>query len=268
MTEIMNQIPYFPKAFLTFRIDLLAQPAITVSAKPPWSLNNARIQIESVCQLLDREDGVLHTYVLGASCKSEQVGVDRDMWHQPNADFCPILSQDEFLNLKSWDRNDKGIMFHPPSLGPQPERQSGLVADAFDRVTLDVPMVDGERLDTAASIVESTLNGDILVGRVAFTAQTLYDVTIDFPIKTMNANERDNIYQPDTGPVLFPDFDYPHELLIETFHLAFVAFNQPHWAEFILQVPTPLNDQLSVNHYDRVVGVESHNNIFRVTGVV
>lgn len=264
MTDFMTQIPYFPKSFLTFRIDLENKPAVTVSAKPPWSLNNARIQIESVCHIQDRTDGQLHTYVLGASCKTEQVGVERDMWHHPNADFCPILSKNEFLNIKSWDRNDKGVMRYPPSLGPQPERQSGLVAEAFDRVSLDVPMVDGKRLDTAASIVQATLDGHILVGRVTFTARERYEVTIDFPIKTMNANERDNIYQPDTGPVLFPDFDYPHERLIETLHLAFVAFNQPDWVEFILRVPTPLNDDISVNHYERVVPMESQNSIFRI----
>lgn len=38
------QIPDLARSFLTFRIDLTKQPAITVSHKPPFSLNNARIQ--------------------------------------------------------------------------------------------------------------------------------------------------------------------------------------------------------------------------------
>ena len=62
---------------------------------PPWSLNNARIQIEACCQIFDCLNEKKSTYMLGASCKTEQVGEERDMWHMPNADFCPILSDEE-----------------------------------------------------------------------------------------------------------------------------------------------------------------------------
>lgn len=114
-------IPDFSRSFLTFRIDLQKQPSITISAKPPFTLNNARIQLEARCLIQDRQTGSSTEYVLGAACKSEQVGVPADIWHQPNADFCCILSQEDFLTIKSWDKNNKGMMFYPPSGGPQPE---------------------------------------------------------------------------------------------------------------------------------------------------
>lgn len=257
------QIPHFVRSFLTFRIDWQKQPATTVSHEPPFSLNNARIQIESRCRIRDRDAGTSTDYVLGASCKTERVGVERDIWTEPNADFCIILSQTDFLILKSWDRNDKEVMRYPPSLGPQPERQIGDVAEAYDDVIIDLHRVEAERLETAEEIVSATLANDPLVGRVDFSADE-FEVTIEFPIKTMNANERDMIYQTDTGPIIVPELSTEHDQVLETFRLAYVAFNQPAWAEFILQVPTPLTDAISVSHYSRSVRLDTQNSVYRL----
>ena len=257
-------IPNFAASFLTFRIDWQKKQSLTASHKPPFTLNNARIQIESICTITDKETQQRTQYVLGASCKTEYVGVDRDIWTEPNADFCIILSDEAFLILKSWDKNDKGVMRYPASLGTQPERQIGQVVDTYDSIKINVRTTSGERLDTVEHIVQATLADDILVGRTTFTMQSRYDVTIDFPIKTMNANERELIYQTDTGPILFPDLDSPDDDVISNFRLAYVAFNNPNWAELILQVPTALNDDISVNHYAKAIHLETQNSIFRV----
>ena len=258
------QVPDLLRSFLTFRIDLAKQPAITVSAKPPFTLNNARILLEARCLIHDRQTSVVTEYVLGASCKTELVGVKADIWLQPNADFCCILSHEDFLILKSWDKNNKGVMFYPPVRGPQPERQLGKVAEGFDRAKINVRMVEGELLPTTAAIVQATLADEPLTGRIEFSALDRYDVTLDFPIKTINASERDHIYQTDTGPIIFPDFSAPFDQIMKTFHLAYVAHNALDWAEFILRVPTPLNDEISVNHYSRAVRLETRNSIIRL----
>lgn len=257
-------IPNFAASFLTFRVDWNKKQSLTASHKPPFTLNNARIQIESVCQITDTETNISTQYVLGASCKTEYVGVDKNIWTEPNADFCIILSDESFLILKSWDQNNKGVMRYPASLGEQPERQTGQVADTYDSIKINVRMIEGEQLETTQDIVDATLADEILVGRIAWMMQEQYAITVDFPIKTMNANERELIYQTDTGPILIPDLSLPHDDLIETFRLAYVAFNCPDWAEFILQVPTPLNDNLSVNHYSKSLHLKTQNSLFRV----
>lgn len=257
-------VPNFAASFLTFRIDWNRKQSLTSSHKPPFTLNNARIHIESTCQITDRAGGAAETYVLGASCKTEYVGVNRDMWTEPNADFCIVLSAESFLILKSWDRNDKGVMRYPATLGEQPERQSGRVSDTYECVSINLRTAPAQKLDSAQAIIEATLADDVLVGRCAFTLHDRYDVEIDFPIKTMNANEREWIYQIDTGPILFPDLSADSGNLIDSFRLAYVAFNQADWAEFILQVPTALNEDISVNHYSRVIQLNSQNSIFRV----
>lgn len=256
-------VPNFAASFLTFRIDWNLKSSLTASHQPPFTLNSARIQIESSCKISDRATGVAQTFVLGASCKTEFVGVERDLWTEPNADFCIILSEDSFLILKSWDRNNKGVMRYPAALGEQLERQSGRVSDTYERVSINLRPVPAERLQGAEAIVAATLADEPLVGRCAYCLNDRYDIEIDFPIKTINANEREWIYQVDTGPIPMPDLSPDSGGWIDSFHLAYVAFNREDWAEFILQVPTPLSEGISVNHYSRIVQMHTQNSIFR-----
>ena len=148
----------FARSSLTFRIDYLNRVAETGSHEPPSSLNNARILLECVCEIVDNETGAAQTFVMGASCKTERVGVERDIWIHPNADFVPILSQDRYLIVKTYEVANMGVPFFPPSRGMQPERQVGNVADAYENVRLDVRRVEGKILETSAQIVEATLD--------------------------------------------------------------------------------------------------------------
>lgn len=254
----------FARSFLTFRIDYLKRQAETASHEPPSSLNNARILLECICTVEDSESGKTLTFVMGASCKTERVGVERDIWIEPNADFVPILSQDDYLIVKTYDVANKGVPFYPPSRGMQPERQFGKVADAYDSIRLDVRRVEGELLETAEQIVEATLDSNCppLVARTVIEAGR-YSAMLEYPVKTMNASERDFIYQTDTGPVLFPDFRRGPDEFIRGLELAYVAFNSPDWAEFVVRVPTSVGDGIEVYHYSKFVRLDTQNQVIR-----
>lgn len=259
------QIPNLPLSFLTFRIDFAERAAITVSHPPPFPLNNARIQLDSRCTIHDRETGESTDYFLGASCKTERVGVARDIWLDPNADFAPVLSTDEFLDLKSWALIGMGPEYYPRERGRQQERTFARVADAFDKVSFHLHMSEAQPLHDPAEIVAATLANEQLAARVEFTALDRYDVAIDFPIKTMNANERDQVYQTDTGPMLLPDFSREASgRMIERFRRAYAAFNCPDWTEFIVEEPTDLGQGMATNHYSRPVRLETRNTVFRL----
>lgn len=261
------QIPDFSRSYLTFRIDVLKRAPITVSHKPPTTLNNARLQLEARCRITDRETGISTRYVRSASCKTERVGVERDIWLNPNGDMNMTLSDEDYLDVKAWDVVNKGaIKLYPPSRGTQPERQIGKIADAFDSTKISLHMVEGEELKTTDEIIEATLAGDLLIGQIEFSALERYDVVLDFPIKIINVSQRDQHYQTDTGPIIFPDFSLEFDHIMETFHWAYVAFNTPDWAEFIVEVPTPLTDDISVHHYSKPVRLDTVNRIFRIPG--
>jgi hypothetical protein len=252
----------FSRSFLTFRVDYIKKPPKMASHKPPYTLNNARIPIDCVCEINEKQTSFSETFVLGVSCKTERVGVDRDIWSQPNADFVPVASQHQFLVLKAFDIVDKGIMLYPPSLGKQPERQLERVEDVFDSLRIDIAPIEGEILDTPKQIVNAVLTNHILTARTKIETAR-YVALLEYPIKTINANERDLIYQPDTGPILYPDLSREPEDLLGGMELAFIAFNTPTWAELILRVPTPIADELSVYHYSQSIRIETTNQIIR-----
>lgn len=249
----------FSRSFLTFRLDLQQQNAVTLSHKPPTTLNNGRIQIEALCELTDLESGEKTVYVLGASCKTERVGAERDLWLLPNGDFCPIVSQDEFLIIKSWQSRETEILRNPPTLGAQPKRQSGDVATAWSALRIDLRAVEGELLADFDAINDATLSHRPLISRTEYQDGG-YGVLIEHPVKTMNVTDRERVYQTDTGPILLPNFARQVERAVEVFELAYSAFNAPDWAEFVINAPTPLTDEISVDHYSVTRRIENARN--------
>jgi hypothetical protein len=253
----------FSRSFLTFRIDTLKKATTTTSHKPPYSLNNARIQIECRCQIKEKRNGRVHQFVMGANCKTEQVGVERDIWLQPNADFVPIFSDEKFLQVKTYAKADDSAMLYPPSLGIQSERQVWAIAGAFDSLRIDLYPCEGKVLATVSEINESTLANEPLIARTEIETDR-YQALIEYPVKTMNANDREGIYQTDTGPVLLPDLSREPDELIEGMELAFVAFNSPDWAEFIVRTKQPVSEGISVYHYCKAVRYDCKNQLVAI----
>ncbi|MBX3437937.1 MAG: hypothetical protein KF861_10635 [Planctomycetaceae bacterium] len=259
-----HEVCDFARSFLTFRLDFAKKPPATVSHQPPYSLNNARIQLDCRCRITEKQTGTVQTFVLGASCKTERVGVERDIWTEPNADFTPIFSMDRFLALKTFARAGVEVDLYPPGSGKQSDRQLGLIADIFDGFGISFGECDAELLTSPREIVEAVLARSPLVAQTELDSDR-YTAMIEYPVKTINANERDGIYQTDTGPHLFPDLTRKPDKLIEGMELAFSAFNCPEWAEFLIRVPTPIAESVHVYHYSRTVRLDCRNRLFRLT---
>jgi hypothetical protein len=272
LDNAVNPVPVtdFYRSFMRFRIDLNVTQPKTVSQPPPFTLNNARFPLECVCRVTPGSPNTTGSnttieYVLGASCKAEQVHVQENIWHDPPADMCLIASTDEFLVIKSWDRNNRGVMLSPPTLGPQPERHTGKCSDAFTDLKIDLRETFGYLLQTTEDIVSAVLNNCPLVSQTVVSLPDGTHVFLEYPVKVINASEREMFYQVDTGPVLVPDssaFDGTHA--ISALRLAFIAHNTLGSTELLLNVPTPIGLGMSVNHYSKMMKINAVNRIFGV----
>jgi len=259
----MNTVD-FARSFLTFRVDHLNEkPSRAGSHKARYMLNNARIQIECRCRITDSESGTVETIVLGANCKTERVGVERDIWTEPNADFVPIFSGDCYLLLKTFARYGTTVELYPPGSGTQNDRQQGLIADTFDDVRIDVIECAGTLLETRQAVIEATLANRPLVARTEIEHDR-FTTLLEYPVRTMNVNERDGVYQTDTGPVLFPNFSGSADDWLGGLELAFTAFNCPDWTEFLVRAPTSIGDDVRVQHYSRSVRLDTKNSVIDV----
>ena len=103
----------------------------TITHIPPHPKNIARIPIVARCVITD-PSGEETGYVLGGNCKTERVGVDRDIWVMPNADFNPIYSsKEQFLIIKHWERNNLAVAHEIKKGAAQLDRQIGTASDAW-----------------------------------------------------------------------------------------------------------------------------------------
>lgn len=234
---------------------------LTVSREPPTTLNNVRMPVECVATV--KHDGRQDEFALSVSCKTEQVFVEREVWMEPNADMCAVAGAGQFLIIKRWDQADKGVMLHPPTLGVQPERQSVDPAAAFETQSVTIRRRAASRLVSIDSILEASHSDRELVARTTW-AISGGEVTLEYPVKTLNFSERHRYYQVDTGPVLY--FGEPTGVsLIEHFHLAYIAHLGGDWAEFLVSQPTPLaNLPVAVHHFSAVRRVVAHNSLWVV----
>jgi hypothetical protein len=251
----------FARSFVRFRIDFAKGKPATVSHTTPTTLNNVRMPLE--CLATVTSGGRTRQFGLATSCKTERVFVDRDIWLNPNGDMTAIAGDNQFLVLTRYDRANKGVMLHPPSLGEKPDRQYADPAQALDSLSLDVRQRVATRIDDIAAILDALRSDREVVCRTDYRVEGTA-VSIEYPVKTVNFSERHHYYQVDTGPVLY--FGEPTgPNLIERLHPAFIAHLGGDWAEFIVSRPTPLeNLPVSVHHYSDSRRVEAQNSLWLV----
>jgi hypothetical protein len=257
----------FHQSYLRWTLDTKLKPPKTVSKPLPMTLNRVRMPIEALVIFKNKSSGEVQRYALGAECRSEQVWVKRDIWHDPNASMCLIGGVQQCLIEKHWARADFEANLHPPKLGRQPERQLIDPQEAFAAFSIDVAQVAAVELDNTKAILETLSGNATIVARTEYRAAG-FEITLEYPVKTANFSEREGYYQVDTGPMLFPVFpEKPNDgdSLLAACRLAYVAHNAPDWAEFIVCVPTPVQGDLKVHHYSKSVRVEGvRNRLFRV----
>lgn len=207
--------------------------------------NNARLQVESVCHLTDLESGKVTDYYFFASCKSEDTFATRNLFYADNYDFCGVFSDQEYVLFRTHATHTDGF------------REEGLWRDRFEDVRIDIETVTAHILSSPEEIVEASLGNRPLVGRVDLEDRRL-GASLEFPIKTMNANDTRKRYQVDTGPLPYPDLDVSIDRHIERLWPAYVAYNTPDFADFVIQKPYAVTDStkhepFSVTHYSKIV---------------
>ena len=217
--------------------------------------NNARLQIESRTTLTDTQSGESTRYLFFASCKSEDTFAPTDLFYNNNYDFNGIFSEKEYVIFRTYSQHTARF------------REEGLWKGTFNDVSERLVQVDGTVLNSGEEVVRASMAGKPLVGRVELASDDgSLSAEIEFPVKTMNANDIQVMYQVDTGPIPFPELDGEFDLDVERFRLAFVAYNVPDFADFVLQVKTPVRDRepAATPHYSEIRSLKAENQVLRV----
>ena len=221
----------------------------------PSSTNAVRFWIESRTTLIDDKNGTsIHFYQCG-SCKSERTFAKKNLLMEDNYDFMPIFGGEDLLIFRRRARMTDRY------------RSSSKAKDSWGTPILKLhaakPLLV---LDTWEKIRDVTAEGLPLVTRTEISnSDTNLRTIIECPTKTMNISLARSLYQVDTGPVAFPDLTKRYDPPIDCLRLAFIVFNAPHFADFVIEQPTPVVEdgveKCRIYHYSKPISVAAKNTV-------
>ena len=219
------------------------------------SMNSVRFWVESRTRLIDIEAGTQTDYIQCASCKSEHTFAEKDLFMEDNYDFLPILGEGEWLIFRRGVRlseryrtvNSVDSLWGPPILKLH-----------------EVP--ESTRLDSWEQIRDATAAAIPIVTQTEiWSPDEKLRTIIECPTKTMNVDLDGKRYQVDTGPVAYPDLTKDYPAHIDRLHLAFVAFNAPDFADWVVEQPTRVHpdgpNTTEVYHYAKPFSLPAKNSV-------
>ena len=221
------------------------------------AFNSVRFWVESRTTVIDAKFGTSHVFYQCGSCKSEHTFAEKDLLIEDNYDFLPILGAGDWLIFRRPCRiSDRYREVTTGDLWGEP-----IMKLRYGRHVTQLETWEQIRDTTAAAI-------PIVSQTEIHDEQTGLRAIIECPVKTMNIQLDDRIYQVDTGPIAFPDLTRRFERPIECLSLAFVVFNAPHFADFVIEQPTPVveneKELCQVYHYSQPFSRPAENRLLTI----
>ena len=214
-----------------------------------------RFWVESRTTIIDETSGESRTFYQCGSCKSEHTFAKQDLFAADNYDFLPILGDGDWLIFRRLCRiSDRYRDVQP-------------VDKLWGAPILKLRELSGTRLlkdwetirDTTAAAVPIVAQTELQ------NAETGLRAVIEYPVKTMNISLEHELYQVDTGPVAYPDLTQRFERPIEALSLAFVAFNAPDFADFVIEQPVKISEEAADDcrtyHYTKPFSMPATNRL-------
>ncbi len=207
------------------------------------SFNCVRFWVESRTTLFDAAAGTATTYYQCASCKSENTFAEKDLFVKDNYDFLPILGDGRWL------------IFRRPARITERYRQIHTVDQMWGEMIMRLRQpARVTALESWEQIRQATADGLPIIAQTELACDdTGLRAVIECPVKTMNISLDKQMYQVDTGPVALTDLSRRYDPQIESLRLAFIAFNAPDFAEFVVEQPTPVvedgQEKCQIYHY-------------------
>lgn len=218
--------------------------------------NEVRFWVESRTRIIDERTGSYEDFYQCASCKAEATFAEKELFRPDNYDFLPIFGSED------------GVIFRRKAWLNPDYRTLKKANDMWGGQVYKIHQPASSRLLASnAEIREATLAALPLVAQTEIAdAATGLRAIIEFPVKTMNTHTEKDMYQVDTGPVAFPDLSQRYATFAESISLAYVAFNVPHFADFVIEDVTPIKkdgtEVAQVRHFERIVSLPTTNRLY------
>lgn len=224
----------------------------------PASFNSVRFWVESRTTIYDEAAGSATAFYQCASCKSENTFGEKDLFYWDNYDFMPIFGGQNVEDL---------LIFRRYARITDRYREIKKSADSWGQPILKLRAATNvTELANWEQIRDVTAEAIPIVARTEIAnSETGLRAVIEYPVKTMNISLDHQKYQVDTGPIAFPDLSKKFEPAIASISLAFVAFNVPHFADFVIEQPTPVvedgQERCRIHHFSNPISLPAKNTL-------
>jgi len=220
--------------------------------------NEVRFWVESRTRIIDERTGQHEDYIQVGSCKGERTFAPNGLFQEDNYDFMPIFGPEHSVAFRRKAYLNPQYKECLPSMdfpfgGPRYYLTEGVKTD--------------ELRDNEAIVNANYALLPIVSQTEIWNDETQLRAIIECPAKTINSRREDHSYQVDTGPIVFPDLSVRHDRYVDGISLAFVAFNVPHFADFVLEVPTTVGEgqqACQVHHYSELLSYKARNTMWSV----
>lgn len=215
--------------------------------------NAVRFWIESRTTLLDEDTGQVEHFYQCGSCKSERTFAQRDLFTEENYDFLPIFGRGQVVIFRRHAGLNPGY------------REVRASVPAWGAPIWRLRRAEGAAvLDTWPKIQAAIEQGKPIIARTRLADRAARRAAlIEYPVKTMNMNVQQQMWQLDTGPIALPDLSQRNDPPIAALRLAFVAANRFDRADFVMEQPTPVladgRPVAEVHHYSGPVSLPAEN---------
>ncbi len=192
-------------------------------AQGAGSIRDVRIQYEAVCEVRNDTTGHVEELYLLHPCLGEYTIPKKDFFMVPSKEFRVIFTRTHSI---------------PIALRPSTETEAVKArAHNFDSTKFTTRRHGRvTTLATPKDVIDATLAGKPLNSRIRIRdAARNCTLTLEFPVRTMNLNVEEGLYQVDTGPLPLPDLNTWDGMRPSRAFLSHVAFSRPDAAEFILR---------------------------------
>ena len=223
--------------------------------------------MESALHIFDDRDGTAKCIYQCGSCKAENTFDAQgpgDLFKQPNYDFIPVLCGDEILIFRRGAYRDAA---HDMGYTAFETRNPSFGSFTHSVVTTE----DVALLDSFETIVQATRRHLPIVGKTLIeNPETQLRAEIEYPVKTLNLLFDPDIYQVDTGPVLFPDLSQRYDTWAEAMSLAYIAYETRtrDFADFVVEAPVPVlkdgEEVCRVMHYSQTLTCKAVNSLWSI----
>jgi len=223
--------------------------------------NAVRFWVESHTRIINEKNSQTEDYYQCGSCKSEHTFADKELFMENNHDFIPVFGPE-------WS-----VIFRHKAFNTEKYRSYFTEKKLWGKQIYHFKeAAEVTELESNASVRKAAHEGLPLIARTEIhNARRQLGAIMEYPVKTININDEMDVFQVDTGPVAFPDLNEERERLVDAICLAFIAFNKPSFADFIIE---DLNNFIhddreicSVYHYSRILSLPAKNSLFCIGSI-